>query len=81
MAIAVIGGLLVSTVLSLVFVPSLYSIMDDVTRLFVWVFGRFVGPTEDDDLALPGSGSPHGAAIEHGAPGRLNPPPLQIAAE
>jgi HAE1 family hydrophobic/amphiphilic exporter-1 len=77
MAIAVIGGLLVSTVLSLVFVPSLYSIMDDMTRLFVWVFGRFVGPKEDD--ALPGPG--HGQAIEHGSKGQLGAPPLQIAAE
>ena len=47
MAIAVIGGLIVSTVLSLVFVPSIYSVMDDVTRLFSWVFGRFVGPKDE----------------------------------
>ncbi len=31
MAIAVIGGLLVSTFLSLVFVPAVYTIMDDVS--------------------------------------------------
>jgi hypothetical protein len=41
MAIAVIGGLLVSTALSLVFVPSFYSIMDDVSlwtgRFFTWL--------------------------------------------
>jgi uncharacterized membrane protein YdfJ with MMPL/SSD domain len=41
MAIAVIGGLLVSTVLSLVFVPSFYSIMDDASlwtgRFFTWL--------------------------------------------
>lgn len=78
MAIAVIGGLLVSTILSLVFVPSLYSIMDDVTRLCVWIFGRFVGPKEEDPV-LPGA-APHGA-ITHGTQGRLTPPPLQIAAE
>jgi HAE1 family hydrophobic/amphiphilic exporter-1 len=49
MAIAVIGGLAVSTMLSLMFVPSFYTIMDDVG---VWVqkkLGRFVGPTEDLD--------------------------------
>ncbi len=47
MAIAVIGGLLVSTVLSLVFVPSFFTVMDDVGR-FVWcIFGRFVGPTDE----------------------------------
>ena len=47
MAIAVIGGLVVSTGLSLIIVPSMYSVMDDVTRLFSWVFGRFVGPKDE----------------------------------
>jgi multidrug efflux pump subunit AcrB len=41
MAIAVIGGLLVATLLSLVFVPSFFTIMDDaaigVSRLFHWL--------------------------------------------
>ncbi len=56
MATAVIGGLLVSTVLSLVFIPSMYTIMDDaalgVSRLFRWL----VRPNEKDepvDDALP----------------------------
>ena len=52
MAIAVIGGLLASTVLSLVFVPAVYTIMDDLSRLFARVFGRFVGP-RDEPEALP----------------------------
>jgi multidrug efflux pump subunit AcrB len=39
MAIAVIGGLLFSTVLSLVFVPAVFTLIDDVSR-FVWHFGR-----------------------------------------
>jgi len=47
MAIAVIGGIIVSTVLSLVVVPSFFLIMDDVQRLLAWVFGRFVGPKEE----------------------------------
>ena len=47
MAIAVIGGLLVSTVLSLVFVPSFFTVMDDVGRFVWWIFGRFVGPTDE----------------------------------
>ncbi|GLK81558.1 efflux RND transporter permease subunit [Methylopila turkensis] len=47
MAIAVIGGLLASTVLSLVFVPAVFTIMDDLRRIFVRVFGRFVGPTDE----------------------------------
>jgi multidrug efflux pump subunit AcrB len=42
MAIAVIGGLIVSTLLSLLFVPALFTLMDDLGRLFAWVFGRFV---------------------------------------
>ncbi len=53
MAIAVIGGLAASTVLSLMFVPSFYTIMDDVG---VWVsrkLGRFVGPTEDFEPEAP----------------------------
>lgn len=46
MAIAVIGGIIVSTVLSLVVVPSMYLVMDDVSRLFSWVLGRFLGKKE-----------------------------------
>ena len=64
MAIAVIGGLIVSTVLSLIFVPSIYSVMDDVTRLFSWIFGRFVGPTdeaEDEEPAVAKPPALHGA--------------------
>ena len=47
MAIAVIGGLLVSTVLSLIFVPSFFTVMDDVGRGLRWLFGRFIGPTDE----------------------------------
>lgn len=46
MAIAVIGGIIVSTVLSLVVVPSFYLVMDDVSRFFAWVLGRFLGKKE-----------------------------------
>ena len=42
MAIAVIGGLILSTFLSLLFVPALFTVMDDVGRLTWRVFGRFV---------------------------------------
>jgi hydrophobe/amphiphile efflux-1 (HAE1) family protein len=47
MAIAVIGGLIVSTLLSLVFVPAFFILMDDLSRFFSWAFGRFVGPTDE----------------------------------
>jgi hypothetical protein len=46
MAIAVIGGIIVSTVLSLVVVPSAYLIMDDVSRLMGLIFGLFIGKKE-----------------------------------
>jgi hypothetical protein len=39
MALAVIGGLLFSTVLSLVFVPAMFMVMDDIGSLF-WHFGK-----------------------------------------
>ncbi len=48
MAIAVIGGLLVSTVLSLVFVPSFYTVMDDFSRLVSRIFSPFLGKKEDE---------------------------------
>jgi multidrug efflux pump subunit AcrB len=43
MAIAVIGGIIVSTALSLIVVPSFFLIMDDLSRLLAWMFGRLVG--------------------------------------
>jgi hypothetical protein len=48
MAIAVMGGILVSTILSLVVVPSFYLIMDDLSRLLGWVFSRVIGPKEEE---------------------------------
>jgi multidrug efflux pump subunit AcrB len=55
MAIAVIGGLLVSTLLSLLFVPALFTIMDDVGRIFWRLFNRYI---------LGGESKPaHGASI------------------
>jgi hypothetical protein len=41
MALAVIGGLLFSTVLSLVFVPAMFMLMDDIGALF-WHFGKTI---------------------------------------
>ncbi|THV21373.1 efflux RND transporter permease subunit [Peteryoungia ipomoeae] len=52
MAVAVIGGIIVSTVLSLVVVPAFFLILDDVSRLMSWVFGRFVGKKEEEAEAL-----------------------------
>jgi multidrug efflux pump subunit AcrB len=53
MAIAVIGGLIVSTLLSLVFVPSFYAVMDDVSRLVHRLLGRFLGKREDESQWQP----------------------------
>ncbi|MDP4891971.1 efflux RND transporter permease subunit [Cypionkella sp.] len=46
MATAVIGGIIVSTVLSLVVVPSFYLIMDDLSKLIAWAFKGIVGAKE-----------------------------------
>jgi hypothetical protein len=76
MAIAVIGGLLVSTVLSLVFVPSFFTVMDDLGRLMQWIFGRFIGPTDEPDETV--------AELKAEAARRAVPTPIparQIAAE
>jgi len=61
MAIAVIGGLLSSTVLSLLFVPAVFALMDDVASAAWRVFSRFVGKSDE-----PGdTASPSEAATPH----------------
>jgi multidrug efflux pump subunit AcrB len=53
MAIAVIGGLLFSTVLSLVFVPAVFTLIDDVARI-TWGFGRrFINAKEAIEPGSP----------------------------
>ncbi|MGE3066026.1 MAG: efflux RND transporter permease subunit [Hyphomicrobiaceae bacterium] len=69
MAVAVIGGLLSSTVLSLVFVPAVFAAMDDAAQSLWRVFGRFVGPTDEP---LP--------ATTH-TEGHARPLPSPVAAE
>ena len=56
MAIAVIGGLIVSTVLSLVFVPAVFTVLDDAGRLLGRLLGRFVGGTDEP---LQAAAPPH----------------------
>jgi multidrug efflux pump subunit AcrB len=51
MAVAVIGGLISSTMLSLVFVPAVFLVMDDIGKGLWWVFGRFVGKADDAEPA------------------------------
>jgi Cu/Ag efflux pump CusA len=58
MAIAVIGGLMSSTLLSLVFVPAVFAVMDDIGR-FTWrFFSGFVGATEEPASAKPQADDP-----------------------
>ena len=68
MAIAVIGGLVVSTVLSLVFVPAIFVLMDDAQRLLSRIFGRLATSSDDErhdaTPAAAGSGRPIAIAAE-----------------
>ncbi|MGB8816720.1 MAG: efflux RND transporter permease subunit [Rhizobiaceae bacterium] len=69
MAIAVIGGLLVSTVLSLVFVPAVYTIMDDVARGSSWLIKKILNPNkkeEDEENTLAPAHAHPAAANEDG---------------
>ena len=73
MAIAVIGGLLVSTFLSLVFVPSFFTIMDDASIVVAKVFRWLVKPNAVDE-----PGEEHSASV-YVLPERMES--LPIAAE
>jgi len=67
MALAVIGGLLFSTVLSLVFVPAMFMVMDDIGSL-IWRFGK--------KLIVSSADAEHGGD-HHAAPpgGQTQTPP------
>ncbi|MDP2357930.1 MAG: efflux RND transporter permease subunit [Beijerinckiaceae bacterium] len=58
MAVGVIGGLIASTILSLIFVPAMFTVMDDLGRLIWRGFSRFVGPRDDEPVVA----QPHGGA-------------------
>jgi hypothetical protein len=49
----VIGGLASSTLLSLVFVPAVFAVMDDIGKGVWRVFSRFVGPTDEPETTTP----------------------------
>ena len=53
MAIAVIGGLLTSTALSLVLVPVVYEFVDDFEQWLAPKFGRFITPRDPPLQAVP----------------------------
>jgi HAE1 family hydrophobic/amphiphilic exporter-1 len=52
MSIAVIGGLISSTILSLVLVPAVYEIMDDWEAWMRRLFARLVTPTAEERPAM-----------------------------
>ncbi len=59
MAVGVIGGLIASTILSLIFVPAMFTVMDGLGRLIWRGFSRFVGPRDDEPVVVqPHSGAP-----------------------
>ena len=68
MATAVIGGIIVSTVLSLVIVPAFFLIMDDLSNLMGWVFRHVAGSKDEpapppDALALQGMINAQGTEV------------------
>jgi hypothetical protein len=65
MALAVIGGLMFSTVLSLVFVPAMFILMDDVGA-FIWRFGK---------LLLASHAETEHPPADHKETDRREPPP------
>jgi multidrug efflux pump subunit AcrB len=73
MAVAVIGGLIVSTLLSLVFVPAVFLVMDDVGRGLKWLFGRFIGAVDEPP--------DHEQAQAQGPLLAAAKPPVRLAAE
>ncbi len=73
MAIAVVGGLLVSTLLSLIFVPSFFTIMDDAANGTARAWRWLVRPNEADE---PGEASP-----SHNVHVLPQKPKLPLAAE
>jgi multidrug efflux pump subunit AcrB len=66
MALAVIGGLVFSTILSLVFVPAMFMLMDDIGAL-IWRFGKKL---------LASSGDGEQAAADHAKDHK--PPPTIV---
>ena len=82
MATAVIGGIIVSTVLSLVVVPSFYLIMDDLSRLIARAFRGVVGPKEVEfQAASPEAIEARIAALEAELPAKPAPRLSGLAAE
>ncbi|MEH2565101.1 efflux RND transporter permease subunit [Bradyrhizobium sp. AZCC 2289] len=74
MALAVIGGLLFSTVLSLVFVPAMFMMMDDIGA-FIWRFGKMLLVSHGETEHAPSDHHAEPPAKEPPAP----PPPAIVS--
>jgi multidrug efflux pump subunit AcrB len=68
MALAVIGGLIFSTILSLVFVPAMFMVMDDFGAL-CWRFGK--------KLLVSSAETEHDDGGHHGSDHHTQPPPAK----
>jgi hydrophobe/amphiphile efflux-1 (HAE1) family protein len=61
MAVAVIAGLIVSTLLSLVFVPAVFLLIEALSRRLGRLLGRFVGQRDEPEAPLPHRSAGHAA--------------------
>ena len=59
MALAVIGGLIFSTILSLLFVPAMFAMMDDLSRFLARHSRRLLGIQTEPDAEGAGTSSGH----------------------
>jgi hypothetical protein len=78
MALAVIGGLIFSTILSLVFVPAMFMMMDDLGA-FIWRFGKLLLASSGENEPAAGHASDHNEPPAKGPPAA--PPAMSPAAE
>ena len=71
MAVAVISGLIVSTLLSLVFVPAVFLLMNSLGALLWRLFGRFVGARDEAPVsdAMAGSARLRSVGMRASVPG------------
>jgi multidrug efflux pump subunit AcrB len=78
MAIAVIGGLLVSTMLSLLFIPSVYVLMNDFSRGLAALFRVIARPNERDEEGALAHGAYPAAALAVAGPAVAAPVPMVV---
>jgi HAE1 family hydrophobic/amphiphilic exporter-1 len=81
-AVVLIGGLITSTLLTLVFIPAMYTIFDDVEATIVRLFHRFSKPQPfapeeiavlhpHEPVAVPNGATGNGHHIDDDEPGRI----------